>query len=130
MEKKYHLTKTIKSNWYLNNIIKNDNVFVEVYSSKGSKLGLNDLITTNSVTKIYRDNNLEMEIVNVVPGDTNSDGRINIADVKKLADHTLKGNILNKYEIIAGEVTLDGKLNIADVKKLADYTIKGNMRLW
>ena len=73
---------------------------------------------------------LEMEIVNVVPGDTNSDGRINIADVKKLADHTLKGNILNKYEIIAGEVTLDGKLNIADVKKLADYTIKGNMRLW
>lgn len=115
---------------YLNNIIKNDNVFVEVYSSKGSKLGLNDLITTTSVTKIYRDNNLETEIVNVVPGDTNSDGRINIADVKKLADHTLKGNILNKYEIIAGEVTLDGKLNIADVKKLADYTIKGNMRLW
>lgn len=115
---------------YLNNLIKNDDVIIEVYSSKGSKLGLNDLITTNSVTKIYRDNNLEIEIVNVVPGDTNSDGRINIADVKKLADHTLKGNILNKYEIIAGEVTLDGRLNIADVKKLADYTIKGNMRLW
>ena len=115
---------------YLNNIIKNDEIIIEVYSSKGSKLGLNDLITTNSVTKIYRDDVLEIEIVNVILGDTNSDGKINIADVKKLADHTLKGNILNKYEIIAGEVTLDGKLNIADVKKLADYTIKGNMRLW
>ena len=34
-----------------------------------------------------------MEIVNVVPGDTNSDGRINIADVKKLADYTIKGNM-------------------------------------
>lgn len=115
---------------YLNNIIKDDNIMVEVYGVKGNKLGLNDLISTNSVTKIYQDDILKLEIVNVVMGDTNSDGRINIADVKKLADHTLRGNVLNKYEKIAGEVTFDGKLNIADVKKLADYTIKGNIRLW
>ena len=66
----------------------------------------------------------------VVLGDVTGDGIVNIADVLKIADHTINKNILTDYEELASEVTNDTNLNIADVLKIADYTLDKRIEIW
>lgn len=51
----------------------------------------------------------------VVPGDVNSDGEVNIADINAVIDMILSGNTMP-----AGDVNGDGEVNIADVNDLID----------
>ena len=67
----------------------------------------------------------------IVKGDVTSDGVINISDVVKIADHTIKQNTLTKdYYMEAAEVTKDNVINISDVVKIADYTLDDSIVLW
>ncbi len=67
----------------------------------------------------------------VLKGDVNNDGRVNIADVVKIADHTIQPTIIKeKYDLLAAEVTKDNKINIADVVKIADHTLDNSIDLW
>ena len=88
-------------------------------------------VFTGSKTKIYNGDTLIIEFTNIVKGDVTGDGNVNIADVIKVADHTIKGNILtNDYELKAVDVTGDNIINIADVIKIADYTLDKNINLF
>ena len=85
---------------------------------------------TGSKTRITKDNNVIVENTNIVRGDVNGDGLVNIADVVKVADHTIIQNtIKNSYEKYAGEVTNDNIINISDVIKIADYTLNKDIDL-
>ena len=86
-------------------------------------------IATGDKAKIYLDNLLVSEYTLVVSGDVTGDGIVNIADVLKIADHTINKNILTDYEELAAEVTNDTNLNIADVLKIADYTLDKRIEL-
>ncbi len=103
---------------------------INVYDNAGNELNYNELVGTGTVTKVFKDGQLKYEFVNVVLGDTTGDGRINIADVIKLADHTVTKNVLSEVEIKAAEITKDSKLTIADVIKLADHTVDKSIKLW
>ena len=90
----------------------------------------NNYIYTGSKTRITKDNNVIVEYTNIVRGDVNGDGLVNIADVVKVADHTIIQNtIKNSYEKYAGEVTNDNIINISDVIKIADYTLNKDIDL-
>lgn len=67
----------------------------------------------------------------IVKGDVTGDGLVNIADVVKVADHTISQNILtDTYTKNAADVTGDNLINIADVVKIADYTLNNTVTLW
>ena len=71
-----------------------------------------------------------IEYTLIVSGDITGDGKVNIADIVKIADYTLSGGILNNYEMKAVDITGDGKVNIADIVKLADYTSNKTIEIW
>lgn len=109
---------------YKENIILKDGYSVEV------DLGERDKIFTGSKTKIYKDSILVVEFINVVSGDVTGDGIVNIADVIKIADHSINQNVLvEDYEKLASDVTKDSVINIADVVKIADHTLDNSINL-
>jgi len=65
-----------------------------------------------------------------IAGDVTCDGIVNIADVLKIADHTITEDVLDEIEVLSAEVTKDSNLNIADVLKIADYTIDNSIEIW
>ena len=66
-------------------------------------LGDKAYIYTGSKTRIYNGDTLVIEYTNIVNGDVTGDGIANIADVVKIADHSITQNVLNKdYEILLG----------------------------
>ena len=95
---------------------------VKVKNNKGTLLTNTDFVGTGSKIIMEFSGRTE-EYVIIVEGDLTGDGIINIADVIKLADHTVTRDVLTDIEQKAGEVTGDTTLNIADVIKLADYTV-------
>ena len=102
---------------------------VTIKHKTGKELTANSLIGTGSKVIVELASET-IEYTLIVNGDTTGDGVINIADVVKIADHTLSGNVLDSYEKTAAEITGDGRLNIADVVKLADYTLNKNIEIW
>ena len=110
---------------YKENIVLKDGYSVEV------DLGDKSKIFTGSKTRIYKGSTLIIEFINIVSGDVTGDGLINIADVIKIADHSIRSGILvNDYEKLASDVTGDNIINIADVVKIADYTLDNSINLW
>ena len=57
----------------------------------------------------------------IVPGDVNGDGEINIADVNALIDQILSGASSPE-----GDVNGDGKVNIADINAVIDMILNGD----
>ena len=105
------------------------NATVKMKNNKGTLLTNTDFVGTGSKIIMEFSNRTE-EYTIIVEGDVTGDGVINIADVIKLADHTVTRDILTDIEQKAGESTGDSTLNIADVIKLADYTVDKNIVLW
>ena len=56
------------------------------------------------------------------PGDVNSDGEVNIADVTALIDYLLSGNDAD-INMNAADVNIDQDVNIADVTALIDLLL-------
>jgi len=90
-----------------------------------------DLVGTGQKLVININDSEKIEYTISISGDVTGDGLINIADVIKIADHTINQNVLIKdYEKIASDVTGDNIINIADVVKIADYTLDNSINLW
>lgn len=122
----YQIDKTnyyiyITPNTTINNFVSNiDGSSNSVYN--GSKLVTSGKVGTGMTIDNY---------TVIIKGDVTSDGVVNISDVVKIADHTIKQNTLTKdYYMEAAEVTSDGVINISDVVKIADYTIDDSIVLW
>ena len=60
----------------------------------------------------------------VLVGDVNGDGDVNIADVTVLIDYLLNGDT-SAINMTAADVSLDGEVNIADVTSLIDKLLAG-----
>ena len=124
--------KITSSSYYIDQsnliIYTNPNVSIKNFASK-----LNGIINTtglSSTNMTYTGMNIDNYTV-VVFGDVTGDGNVNIADVVKIADHTIQQNVLdNVYILQAADVTNDGNINIADVVKVADHTLDKSIILW
>ena len=124
--------KITSSSYYIDQsnliIYTNPNINIKNFASK-----LKGVINTNglsSTNMTYTGMKIDNYTV-VVFGDVTGDGNVNIADVVKIADHTIQYNVLNDVYILnAADVTNDGNINIADVVKVADYTLNNSIILW
>ena len=124
--------KITSNSYYINQdeliIYTNPNVNIKTFASKLK--GVVDSTGLSSTNMTYTGMKIDNYTV-VVFGDVTSDGNVNIADVVKIADHTIQQNVLNNiYVLSAADVTNDGYINIADVVKIADYTLDNSIVLW
>ena len=67
-------------------------------------------------------NPLLFNIVNVLMGDVNGDGIVNIVDVTSVISHIL-GNTPENFSVAAADVNLDGIINIVDVTSIIDIVL-------
>ncbi|WP_431768000.1 dockerin type I repeat-containing protein [Ruminococcus albus] len=65
---------------------------------------------------------------NVIKGDVNFDGKINVTDVIKVAAHVKGKNLMTKEQQKRADVNHDGKINISDITKIAAH-VKGKKLL-
>ncbi|MDO4963115.1 MAG: InlB B-repeat-containing protein [bacterium] len=83
-------------------------------------------VYTGGKTKVYKDTNLVVEYTNIVRGDLNGDGLVDIADLAKMYNH-YKGNITMEGAYHkAASITTDDTVDIADLAKMYNY-YKGNI---
>ena len=61
----------------------------------------------------------------ILLGDVNGDGEVNIADVVDIIDYLLKGDA-SALNLAAADVDFDGTVSIADVADVIDYLLKGS----
>ena len=61
----------------------------------------------------------------ILTGDVNMDGSVNITDVTTLIDYLLDGTTVG-IDTVAADVTIDGAIDISDVTALIDLLLAGN----
>lgn len=110
---------------YLENISIKEGYKLVVYDEGDNELSIDDIITTGSKIKFYKNNNVIAEYINIVYGDVNGDGIINITDVSKLFSHISNNEeIKEDYYLKAADVNFDDHITITDIAKLFAYVIK------
>lgn len=78
-------------------------------------------IGTNTLIKIYKNEQLYKEFTAVVKGDITGDGLISLADMSKFYNY-YQGNItVNRYFELSADVSGDGKFSLADLSKFYNY---------
>ena len=63
-----------------------------------------------------------LDDVDVLVGDVNSDGIVNISDVTQLIDYLL-GADASTVDVVAADISVDGVINISDVTLLIDMLL-------
>lgn len=83
------------------------------------------VLYTGAKTYIYKNGELFLELTNIVPGDTNGDGKINYLDYVKVYNHiqkvkhpeTSKKLLENEY-LMAADISGDDRINYLDYVKI------------
>ena len=106
---------------FVNGMEKDSDEVVKVYDNNDQELAPNRLIYTGSITKIFKNNNLVASYINIVLGDVNRDGNVDISDVSKLYSKVMGNNIIDDLIEIAGDVNKDNHIDISDVSKIYNF---------
>ena len=78
-------------------------------------------IGTNTLIKIYKNEQLYIEFTAIVKGDITGDGLISLADMSKFYNY-YQGNItMNKYFELSADVNDSGNFSLADLSKFYNY---------
>lgn len=107
----------------LNTIDQKD--YVAVYSGSTALSGTT-VLTTGMQLKIIDGSTTYKQYTIVVTGDTNGDGKINVADMMSVKSHILKKSTLTGIAYMAADVNGDGKINVADFMSIKGYILKKN----
>lgn len=77
---------------------------------------------TATINETSQSDYCDVTVKDILLGDVNDDGTVNIADVTALIDLLLNGT---SYYNAAADMNQDGSVNIADVTALIDYLLNG-----
>lgn len=92
-----------------------------------NKLLDNGLIGTGNKVNVYLDNDLVVNYIAVVKGDTTGDGKVSVGDVAKLYQYLKKKITMEEHFVTAGNVVdVDNEIKVGDVAKLYQY-VKGKL---
>ena len=83
----------------------------------------NNILYTGGKTKIYKNQDVYAEYINIVIGDINGDGAINSADLLKIRQHLLSINILTGPFYIASDINYDSNINSADLLRVRQHLL-------
>ena len=91
------------------------------------QLDLNDgKFYTGSKTKIHYNNHLYKELLNVVRGDVNGDGKVSSADYVKIRKHIMQTDLIKEnIYFYAADINNDNKISSADYVKIRKYIMNG-----
>lgn len=81
------------------------------------------LLYTGGKTKIYKNNNLVVEYVNIVRGDVNGDAAINSADLFRVRQHLLSIVTLSDEYFLASDIDSDVEITSADLFKIRQHLL-------
>lgn len=83
---------------------------IEIYNNKGEAISEEKLIGTGSTVKIIdEENNTIVELIAILYGDVNGDGKINSIDLLVLQRHILEIEKFNGIFLKAGNINKNGK---------------------
>ena len=103
---------------YLKNIEVGDDYRVEV------NLGDKKFIPTGSTTKIYKDEKVVIEFINIVRGDVNKDGSISALDYVKVKNHIMKTSpISDKDILLAADANSDNNISALDYVRIKNIIL-------
>ena len=103
---------------YLKNIEVGDDYRVEV------NLGDKKSIPTGSTTKIYKDDKVVIEFINIVRGDVNKDGSISALDYVKVKNHIMKTSpISDKDILLAADANSDNNISALDYVRIKNIIL-------
>lgn len=104
------------------NFVLNDSYTIDVeYKIINDK----QLLYTGSKTKIYKNQNLYVELTNIIRGEVSGDGKINYSDYVKVYNHIqktkypeLNKTLLKDEYLLAADMKSDGKINYSDYVRI------------
>lgn len=88
------------------------------------KTDITDKVFTGSKIKIYYEDKLYKEIINIVLGDTNGDGELSVFDIVKVNNHIIDETkeLAEIYEL-AADYNKDGTISVFDIVKMNNKII-------
>jgi hypothetical protein len=91
----------------------NDAAYIRVFTQSSTEYK-GDSITTGMSVKLMPGGDVKDQLLAVVPGDTNGDGRITISDYVDVRLHILGLDKLEHVYKEAGDINGDGRINVSD----------------
>ncbi len=101
--------------------------YVRLLSTAEEGLYESVITATAGTATAYADIEGEVTAPNIIIGDINMDGLVNISDVTILIDFLL-GNEVSPFDSQAADMNPDGDINISDVTMLIDYLLGNNAK--
>ena len=118
---------------FLDNI-DNPNEYLKVYNKNDELVSSSDYestyITTGSKVQLVINDHEYDEVIVVVRGDVNQDGKVDISDRVQVQSHILKQEYITGYRVYAADVveksgaTLDKAIDISDAVRINSYILK------
>lgn len=100
-----------------------DNTNLVFCDSSGKVLGESDLVTTGTVIKMFRGDELIAETIVIVTGDFNGDGKVNNKDIVMINQYIANNRIANEAQMLAIDVNGDGNVNSRDCIVISNYLV-------
>lgn len=102
----------------------NDAETIRIVDATGKKLTDTALVGTGSKVQLMWGDTVLDELVIIVVGDVNGDGRITAVDYTRIKGHCLKTFTLTGYALIAADVNGDGKIKAVDYMRVKGHCLK------
>jgi len=120
----YIFENTLYNN-YIDNIVINNNAYtVSLYNLNNKDITSNDIVGTGSTMIIYQNNVENDSYTNVILGDVNGDGKIDISDVAKIYGYVMSVINTDKLLSLASDINSDSRTDISDVAKIYNKIMK------
>lgn len=96
------------------------------YNGDG-KIKIANIVMTSPTEVEYTSPDFELSVglLDYIPGDTNSDLRVNVTDVARTANYVL-GNAPADFVFEAADVSGDGKINVSDIAGISNIILNGS----
>ena len=113
--------------------IDNDSDYIEVYNKDDELVSPDSydetLITTGSKLKLVINGITHDEVIVIIRGDINEDGRVNITDSTSVVSHILLKEMIEGYKVYAADIVetegapLDEAINVVDNTRIEEYIL-------
>ena len=108
---------------YKENVKATGSYKIRVFDNDNKELSDNDLIFTGSITKVYKDDTVVEEYINIVKGDTDGDGEATTADAYNIVLHSIGKKELKGIYFKAGLIDSDEDVTTADAYNIVLYSL-------
>ena len=115
--------------------IDNPKEYLVVYDKDDNLINSDDydstLVTTGTKVKLVINGIEHDEVIAIIRGDLNEDGRVNVMDLSKVSDHILEKELIEGYKLYAADLVEDPEaeedefmINVMDQGKFVQYILE------